>query len=139
MVSLYSDGNPRTISWAIRTPLETLLQWRAQAGIYCDRITPMQARFVALHVGLFWGIGVFAVRDGVTVQFMIDDPAMMSYLASRSSGDAFIDGRMRSIDLLIGQRGLDVSVYGIESSENVATPLLERPGPVANATDAPRP
>lgn len=137
MVSLYSDGNPRTISWAIRTPLETLLQRRAQAGIYRDRITPMQARFVALHVGLFWGIGVFAVRDGGAVQFMIDDPAMMSYLESRSSGDSFIDGRMRSIDMLIGQRSLDVSVYGIESSENAATPLLERNGSATNVVDTP--
>jgi hypothetical protein len=126
MASLYSDGNPRAISWAIRTPQETLLQRREQAGIYHDSITPMQARFVALHVGLFWGIGVFAIQNGGTVRFMIDDPAMMSHLESRCSGDAFIDGRMRSIDLLVKQRGLDLSVHRIEQSENVATPLLEK-------------
>ena len=126
MISLYSDGDPRTIAWGIRTPDKTLLQWRAQAGIYRDSISTMQSRFVALHVGLFWGIGVFAIRNGGAVRFMIDDDTMLAHLKSRHTGDALIDGRMRSMDLLISQRNLDVSVYGIEPSQNLATPLLKR-------------
>lgn len=127
MISLYSDGDPRTIAWGICTPDKTLLQWRAHAGIYRDSISAMQSRFVALHVGLFWGIGVFAIRNGGAVRFMIDDDTMRAHLESRHTGDGFIDGRMHSIDLLINQRGLDVSVYGIEPSQNLATPLLKRP------------
>lgn len=126
MISLYSDGDPRTIAWGIRTPDKTLLQWRAQAGIYRDSISAMQSRFVALHVGLFWGIGVFAIRNGGVVRFMIDDDTMLAYLESHHAGDVFIDGRMRSMDLLINQRDLDVSVYDIEPSQNLATPLLEK-------------
>ena len=127
MISLYSDGDPRTIAWSIHAPDKTLSQWRAQAGIYRDAISVMQSRFVALHVGLFWGIGVFAIRDGGTVRFMIDDDIMLEHLKSHHTGDGFIDSRMRSIDLLINQRNLSVSVYGIEPSQNLATPLLERP------------
>ena len=124
MISLYSDGDPRAIAWSIQTPDKTLTQRRAQAGIYRDRISAMQARFVALHVGLFWGIGVFAIKNGAAVRFMIDDGAMLERLKSHQAGDGFIDGRMRSIDLLISQRNLEVSVYGIEPSQNPATPLL---------------
>ena len=127
MISLYSDGDHRTIAWGIRTPDKTLLQWRAQAGIYHNAISTMQSRFVALHVGLFWGIGVFAIQNGDVVNLMIDDQAMRTYLKSRHTGDGFIDGRIRSIDLLISQRSLNVSIYGIEPSQNVATPLLDRP------------
>ena len=127
MISLYSDGDPRTIAWCIRTPDKTLLQWRAQAGMYRDSISTLQSRFVALHVGLFWGIGVFAIRNGGTVRFMIHDDAMLARLKSRHTGDEFMDGRMRSMDILISQRDLDVSVYGIEPSQNLATPLLKRP------------
>lgn len=127
MISLYSDGDPYTIAWGIQTPDKTMLQWRAQAGMYRDAISAMQSRFVALHVGLFWGIGVFAIRNGEAVRFMIDDDTMLAHLESHHTGDGFMDGRMRSMDLLINQRGLDVSVYDIEPSQNLATPLLKRP------------
>lgn len=126
MISLYSDGDSSTISWGIRTPEQTLLQWRVQAGIYHNVISHMQARFVALHVGLFWGIGVFTIQNGDHVQFMIDDPTIVLNLERRSSGDAFVDGRMRSIDQLIRQRDLKVSVYEIDPTQNIASPLLQR-------------
>lgn len=43
MISLYSDGDPYTIAWGIQTPDKTMLQWRAQAGMYRDAISAMQS------------------------------------------------------------------------------------------------
>lgn len=125
MTSLYSDGNPRAIAWGIRTADGTMLERRRQAGIYHGAISTIQAKFVALHVGLFWGIGVFAIRNGDAVRFMIDDPAMLECLERRASDDGFVDGRIRHIDALISQRGLRVAVHSIDPAENVASPLLD--------------
>ncbi len=124
MTSLYSDGNPNAIAWGIRTADDTMLERRRQAGIYRGAISTIQAKFMALHVGLFWGIGVFAIRNGDAVQFMIDDPAMLECLERRASDDGFVDGRIRHIGTLIAQRDLRVSVHRIDPSENVASPLL---------------
>ena len=124
MISIYSDGNTDAIAWAIKTARETQTQRRTQAKIYQGAVSPLQAKFMALHVGLFWGVGVFAVRNGDDVQFMVDNHAMISSLKSRSSNDLFINNRINHIDALIRQRCLTVSVYAIKPSANIATPLL---------------
>lgn len=122
---LYSDGNPTRIAWAISTGTRTLTQRRTQAKIYHGRVSEIQARFIALHVGLFWGIGVFAIRNGDDIRMVVSDPAMPSYMKSKSGGDAFIDGRIRFVDMLLQQRGLRATFRYAAPAENIATPLLE--------------
>lgn len=125
MIEIYSDGDPYNIAWGIRTKQDIMLERRRQAGIYHGAISAMQARFVALHVGLFWGIGVFAIRDGDRIQFMIDDHTMMDCLERHHSADKFINGRIHHIHHLISQRELIVSTRYIEHHKNVASHILD--------------
>lgn len=123
--TLYSDGNPHRIAWAIRTGTQTLTQWRNQAEIYRGIVSDMQARFMALHVGLFWGIGVFAIRNGDDVLIMVDDQTMLSHLESPgSSGDGFIDGRIHFVNMLVEQRRLGVTLRRTSHADNIASALL---------------
>ncbi len=121
---LYSDGTPCRIAWSIRTKGHTLNAWRNQAEIYRDKVSLVQSRFMALHVGLFWGIGVFAIRNGDAVRIMLDDDSMISHIQSGSSGDPFIDNRIRFINMLIETRHLNTSLVQISTDENIASALL---------------
>lgn len=123
--TLYSDGDPRRIAWAIRTSTQTLTQWRSQAEMYRGVVSGMQAKFMALHVGLFWGIGVFAIQNGDDVRMMVDDQTMLSHLEStESSGDDFIDRRIHFVNMLAEQRGLGATFQLVSRADNIASPLL---------------
>ena len=54
----YSDGNAKKISWTIETNDSRVEQNRNHVDIYKDKVTELQSKYVALHIGLFWGIGV---------------------------------------------------------------------------------
>lgn len=116
---LYTDGDAYRISWVIRTDQKNLIQHRNQAGIYRGVISDIQAKFIALHVGLFWGVGVFAIKKGDHVNMMIDNTCMIPYLVDGTS-DKFIGHRIRFVNLLIAQRGLTADIKSIKSSKNIA-------------------
>ena len=59
----YSDGNQKKIAWVIQTNDIAIEQLRDHADIYLDRITDEQSRYIALHVGVFWGIGKFIIKN----------------------------------------------------------------------------
>lgn len=118
--TIYSDGDSRRISWAIQTKRHTLRERRVQARVYRGRVSKMQAKFMALHVGLFWGIGVFAIQNGDAVRFMVDDHSMMFSATSGHSGDSFIDSRIRFVNMLARQRNLDVSFAYVDPGDNPA-------------------
>ena len=123
--TLYSDGDTRRIAWAIRTGTQTLRQWRNQAEMYRGVVSDMQARFMALHVGLFWGIGVFAIRNGDDIGVMVDDQAMLAHLElGESGGDEFIDRRIHFVNMLADQRGLGITFESVSRADNIASPLL---------------
>lgn len=93
--------------------------------MYRGIVSDMQARFMALHVGLFWGIGVFAIRNGDDVLVMVDDQTMLSHLEMPgSSGDDFIDGRIHFVNMLAEQRGLSVAFQRMSHADNIASALL---------------
>lgn len=122
--TIYSDGDARRISWAIQTPTRLHKQWRDQAKIYRNQVSQIQARCIALHVGLFWGIGVFAIKDCDRVCLAIDNDQMISAVREGSDDDTFVNKRMNFLNMLIRQRKLAVTVQRIRPSDNLATPLL---------------
>lgn len=79
---------------------------------------------MAIHVGLFWGIGVFAIRGGDTVEVALDDMETASYVTSGISADGFISHRLDMIKLLSDQRNITLEVLRISPSDNAATPLM---------------
>jgi len=100
-------------------------QFREHAEIYLDKVNPEQSKYVALHVGLFWGIGTFVIKKNDTIKIMIDSKSMYENLANNlGTYDQFINIKIDFIKKLIEQRELKVSYHIINSNENSATKLL---------------
>lgn len=123
---LYSDGNAKRISWLIQTDDSSVDQSREHVDTYKDKISNMQSKYVALHIGLFWGIGVFAIRNGDHVKIKLDDKTMFEQMADGLKiKDEFILNRVKFISQLIAQRELKIEFELILYSDNLANKLLD--------------
>ena len=90
----FSDGNTKGISWTVKTGESKIEQKREHAEMYVDRVTNEQSKYIALHVGIFWGIGTFVIKNGDTINVMLDLKSMYERLTNNSkSSDDFIDAR----------------------------------------------
>ncbi|MEW6043966.1 MAG: hypothetical protein AB1608_06850 [Thermoproteota archaeon] len=122
---LYSDGNPKRICWAIKTNNEIKEQFRDHVDIFLDKVTNIQSKYIALHVGLFWSIGVFIIKNGDTVRIKLDSDEMISHLSGNTkSQDALAEHRKRFINQFATQRNLKFIYEKINSDENIATKML---------------
>lgn len=123
--SLYSDGNAKKISWSIKTENDLKEQVRNHADIYLDKVTNLQSKYIALHVGLFWSIGVFTIKNEDTVKIMLDSDEMISHLSSDiKSDDQMLEHRKRFIHQLGSQRNLKFIYEKISPAENIASKCL---------------
>ena len=122
----FSDGNTKGISWTVKTGESKIEQKREHAEMYVDRVTNEQSKYIALHVGIFWSIGTFVIKNGDTINVMLDLKSMYERLTNNSkSSDDFIDARTDFINQLIAQRKLDIHYHLIDSKENLASNLLK--------------
>lgn len=100
-------------------------QFRDHADIYLDKVTNLQSKYIALHVGLFWGIGVFIIKNGDTIKIMLDSDEMIYHLSSNNlSNDNLIEQKKKFIQQLADQRSLQFEFEKIEQSENISTKML---------------
>ncbi len=121
----YSDGNAKRISWVIQTNDSQVEQMREHANIYLDKIDAEQSKHIALHVGLFWGIGKFTIKNNDTIKVMVDSKSMYENLVNNSgSSDRLITIRTDFIKKFIEQRKLNMNYHLIDSKENCAAKLL---------------
>lgn len=128
---LHFDGDSGGIAWCLEGDASSR-QSRRHPGIYQNRITVEQSRYVALHVGIFWCIGTFRIRDGDPVDIMVADAGMYDRLAcGKRQEDGFAAGRIRHINILAGHRGLALSYHRVKTSR--ATLLLKAPAGSASA------
>ena len=117
----YSDGDAKKISWAIQTKDSIVAQDRNHVDIYKDKVTNVQSKYVALHVGLFWGIGVFIIKNEDEIKIKLDEKIMCDhFLSNLKIEDEFIEKRMQFITQLIKQRKLKVEFELIDSEKNLA-------------------
>ena len=117
----YFDGNANGISWAIRTEDSIVKENRKHAEIYRDKITKLQSKYVALHVGLFWGIGVFIIKNGDSLKIMLDEKIMHDHLTiAPKIEDDFITKKIGFIRQLIIQRGLKTEFEVISYDKNLS-------------------
>ena len=117
----YSIGDAEKISWAIKTDDMLEVQTRDHIKMYKNKITDTQSKYVALHVGLFWAIGVFTIKNGDKITIKLEDETMiMNFKSKSNTDDEFIKNRTRFINQLIIQRKLAVSFELIEPKENLA-------------------
>jgi len=113
------------ISWIIQTNNSTMKQSREHADIYKNKILNLQSKYVALHVGLFWGIGVFKIKDKDFVKIKLDEKIMFDQLTiDFKIEDEFIQNRIKFIKQLTIQRKLKIEFELIQQKDNLANKIL---------------
>ena len=123
--SYYFDGDKKKISWTIETNGSSADQVRTHVEDYYEKISVEQSKYVAFHVGIFWGIGRFIIKNGDTINVMLDLRSIYDHLAeNKMQSDPFVSNRSKFIQQLIDQRKLTVKYLLIEPHENRASKLL---------------
>ena len=123
--TLFCDGNQKRISWIIQSKDSTEKEDRDHVDQYLDKVTEEQSKYIALHVGIFWGIGRFVIQNEDTVNVMLDSKTMFKHLTKEvENSDEFIEKRTWYLNELIAQRKLNVIYHLIEPKEDLATKLL---------------
>jgi len=122
---LFAAGNEKKVSWIIKTKDSTDEQIRDHVEKYLDKVTRAQSQYIALHVGIFWSIGRFIIKNEDTVNVMLDSKEMYHHLKEDTdSPDKFIHERTWFLRELINQRKLKINYQLIEPEENPAEKLL---------------
>jgi hypothetical protein len=122
----YSDGNANEIAWIIQTNDLIIEQDREHVEIYKNKISNLQSKYVALHIGLFWGIGVFKIKNEDVIKIKLDDEIMFKQLNSDlKTEDEFIVNRIKFIKQLTTQRKLNVQFELIKQKDNLANKILK--------------
>ena len=122
---LFADGNEKKIAWAIKSGDLVDEEIRDQPDIYLDKVTPIQSKYIAVHVGIFWSIGRFMIKNEDTVNIMIDSKEMYDHLREGTeSSDLFIQNRTWFLNELINQRKLKVNYQLIDPKDNIASKLI---------------
>jgi len=121
----YFDGNEKKISWIIENSETKNQESRKHAEYFYDIVSVEQSKYIALHVGIFWGVGRFIIKNGDSVKVMLDLQSMFDHLVlNKKTEDRFITNRIRFIGQLIDQRKLDVRYQLIDPTLNQASKLL---------------
>ena len=117
----YLDGNAEKISWVIQTEDSKVEQNRIHAEIYKNKVTNLQSKYIALHVGLFWGIGVFIIKNEDHIKIKLDEKIMYDQFTSNSKvEDSIIVKKIHFIKQLIAQRKLEIKFELISTDDNLA-------------------
>ena len=117
----YSNGDAEKISWVIQTNESKAEQNRIHAEMYKDKVTVIQSKYIALHVGLFWGIGVFIIKNEDSIKIMLDEKIMYDHLTSNLEiEDVMMVKKIHFIKQLIAQRKLEVKFEMISTKDNLA-------------------
>ena len=121
----YFDGNKKMISWVIENNETRIEQKRTHAENYYDQVSIEQSKYIALHVGIFWGVGRHIIKNGDNVKVMLDLNTMVEHLIkNKKSDDPFIVSRTGFITQLIDQRSLNVHYILIKPENNPASTLI---------------
>ena len=122
---LFSDGNPKRISWIIQSGDSSEEEERDHVEEYLNKVTSEQSKYIALHAGIFWCIGRFIIENEDTVNVMLDSKSMYKHLTEdNENSDEFIEKRTWYYKKLIEQRKLKIKYHLIESIDDLATKLL---------------
>ena len=121
----YFDGDQKKISWIIENSQTRSEESRIHPEYFYDKVTLEQSKYIALHVGIFWGVGRFIIKNRDTLKVMLDQKTMFERLVkNKITDDVFIERRIPFIDQIILQRDLDVKYQKIDPDGNKANKLL---------------
>ena len=103
----YFDGDSEKISWKIETGDSIAEQDREHVQMYKNKVTNLQSKYIAFHIGLFWAIGVFIIKNEDSVKVMCNQKEMFEHFKfNKEINDEFIKNRTKFIKQLISQRKL---------------------------------
>ena len=129
---LYFDGTITEYSWSIKTEDKIVNQIREHPPAYLsggklDVKNNLESRFIALHVGIYWGLGVFIIKDSDAVNIMCDSKEMYEILVNNQKIDnQIINDKIHFINQLTDHRNLKINFRVIEPETNLATEKLAR-------------
>ena len=127
---LFFDGTTSEYSWSIKTEDKTVNQIREHPPAYLsggklDVKNNLESKFIALHVGIYWGLGVFIIKDSDTVNVMCDSKEMYEILVNNQKIDSqIINDKIHFINQLTDHRNLKINFRVIEPETNLATEHL---------------
>lgn len=121
----YFDGNPKRIAWSIKSGQNIAEQFREHVETYFEKVSSEQSKYIALHVGIFWAIGTFIIKNNDVVNIMIDSRNIYESMMQKiENNDELIKNKIRFIFHLISLRGLKVKFSLINTQNNMATHML---------------
>ena len=127
---LFFDGNLKEYSWSIKTGEGVVNQIREHPPAYLsggklEIKDDEESRFVALHVGIYWGLGVFIIKDFDKIHVMCDSKEMYEILIQQhKTENQIIDDKIHFINQLVGHRNLKLEYHLINPTKNIATEYL---------------
>ena len=117
----YPNGNAEKISWVIQTNESKAEQNRVHAEMYKGKVTNIQSKYIALHVGLFWGIGTFIIKNEDDIKIRLDEKTMYDQITLKVKiDDDMASKKIHFIKQLIAQRKLKVEFELIDVDDNLA-------------------
>ena len=127
---LFFDGTTEKYTWSIKTGNAVVDQTRVHPPAYLsggklDVSNTEESKFIALHVGIYWGLGVFIIKDYDVVNVMCDSNEMYEILIKKIVTDSqLINDKIYFINQLTNHRNLKIKYQIIESGKNIATKNL---------------
>ena len=124
---IFFDGNTKEYSWSIKTENNIAEQIRKhppafRSGGKLNITNNEESKFVALHVGIYWGLGVNIIKDNDVVNVMCDSEIMFGIMTKGEKSDnGIINDKVYFINQLTNLRKLKINYQFIESRNNIAT------------------
>ena len=124
---LFLDGNIKEYTWTIKTGEKLAEQIREHPPAYMsggklDVRAIEESKFVALHIGIYWGLGVFIIKDHDQVNVKCDSKLMYEIFTDEITSDnQIIKDKVHFINQLTAQRNLKMNFQLINPEENLST------------------
>tara|TARA_B100000686_G_scaffold70108_1_gene75951 strand:+ start:168 stop:608 length:441 start_codon:yes stop_codon:yes gene_type:complete len=127
---IFFDGNVKEYSWSIKTKDKVVAQIREhppafRSGGKLNIKNNEESRFVALHVGIYWGLGVNIIKDEDIINIMCDSDIMFGIMTrGEKIENEIINDKIYFINQLTNLRKLKPKYQLIKSEKNIATKHL---------------
>ena len=124
---IFFDGNMKEYSWSIKTGEKLAEQIRAHPPAYLsggklDVKDTEESKFIALHIGIYWGLGVYIIKDNDQVEVMCDSKMVYeTFTEGKKSENQIINDKIYFINQLTEIRKLKMKFQLIDTKENLST------------------
>tara|TARA_A100001037_G_C14842911_1_gene497352 strand:+ start:13 stop:456 length:444 start_codon:yes stop_codon:yes gene_type:complete len=124
---LFFDGNVKEYTWTIKTGEKLAEQIREHPPAYLsggklDVKNIEESKFIALHIGIYWGLGVFIIKDNDQVNVMCDSKTMYEiFTQGKTSDNQIINDKIRFINQLTELRRVRMNFQLIDAKDNLST------------------